>query len=92
MLKTFLFEMKACKDFSSSREMLAIKAFKVPSKSKKGSWHIVEYFRDGHLVCDCPAGVFKRPCRHKQIVAKRLQKQGFSVETGIGSVLPRKPL
>jgi len=59
-----------------------IKKFKVPSKRKNPDtgevlcYWIVELLSNGKLDCNCPAGSFRRNCRHKQIIKKYLQKDG----------------
>lgn len=32
-----------------------------------------------HLVCDCPAGSFGTLCKHSQLVARRLEREGTAV-------------
>jgi hypothetical protein len=49
-----------------------LKVYKVASKSDKGKFHIVEELSDGKFTCDCPAGLFNRPCRHKRIVFNKI--------------------
>ena len=36
----------------------------VQSKSKEGVWYRVYFDRDGHLRCNCPAGIFNNDCEH----------------------------
>lgn len=67
--------MEACKEFLKSKGLAVIKVFRVPSRSEKGKFHIVQLFGDRHLECSCVAGGFKQPCRHKKIVAEKLAKK-----------------
>lgn len=38
----------------------------VPSVSNPGFFHDVSFTNKGNWWCDCVAGVFKRPCKHKK--------------------------
>jgi len=49
-----------------------IKRFKVLSRSEKGKFRIVELNNNGKLSCNCPAGEWSRPCRHKEVIVKHL--------------------
>jgi len=43
-----------------------IKKFRVPSRSEKGNYHLVELYSDNSLECDCKANFYgKRECYHK---------------------------
>ena len=48
--------------------MRVIQKYRVPSKSKKGEYHLVQEFEDGVLVCDCKAFSFKGSCSHIKII------------------------
>jgi len=63
--------MQACREFTKEKGWVSERVFRIPSKSEPGKYHIVELFSDGHLECDCVAGVFKRECSHK-IAAKAM--------------------
>ena len=45
------------------------KKFRVPSKSKKGEYHIVRILKNGEIECDCIAShKFGAECSHIKIV------------------------
>ena len=71
--------MRACNEFLRDKGRIIEKVFQVPSKSEPEKRHIVQFFSDWHLECNCVAGSFKRPCRHKRIVAEKLAKKGIIV-------------
>lgn len=51
--------------------------FKVPSKSKMGSYHFVTCWKDGTIYCDCEAWLFgNKLCRHILIAEKWLDLHG----------------
>lgn len=50
--------------------------FKVRSRSHPGEFHIVDILPDGKIVCDCEAGLYNRPCWHKELIKNYLKKHG----------------
>lgn len=57
-------------------EMRVWKEFKVPSKTEKNSYHIVNVMYDGKMFCDCVAGQYNRDCSHKKMA--KLEMSGFT--------------
>ena len=53
---------------------LTIKTFDVLSSSEIGTYRTVELTNKGRLFCDCPAGSFNKPCRHKKLISEQLEK------------------
>jgi len=49
-----------------------VRRFKIESKSQPGTYHIVDVMSDGKLLCDCHAGFYRQPCKHKSKVEKYL--------------------
>lgn len=47
--------------------------FQIRSKSNPNEWHYVDLWGDGELICDCEAGKYRKPCRHKQRVERYLE-------------------
>ena len=67
--------MKTLQQILDKAGLLPTSRFKVPSRSEKGEFHIVELFADNHLECDCPISVYKQgECRHKKTVKMYLSK------------------
>ena len=64
--------MKACREFTREKGWITTKAYRIPSQSEKGKFHIVQLFNDGHFECDCIAGSFKKDCFHKRTVRESL--------------------
>jgi hypothetical protein len=50
-----------------------ISEYRVPSRSNLGTYHYVTIFNDGRVSCDCPQGLYKGNCWHKDIVNKVLK-------------------
>ena len=50
------------------------RSFKVPSRSNKGAFHIVELHSDG-LFCNCVAGSYSKNCYHKKLIQRFLDKK-----------------
>jgi hypothetical protein len=48
------------------------RVFTVPSATQHGVAYKVHVSPTGHLVCNCRAGSYGRPCRHKREVQRRL--------------------
>lgn len=38
----------------------------VPSNTKNGVVYRIYFDKDGLLHCNCPAGIYDRPCKHKR--------------------------
>lgn len=73
--------MKVLQQILDRAGLAPISRFKVPSKSEKGEFHIVEVFSDGHLECDCVAGNYKQPCRHIKTVKAHLKNVKIKTKT-----------
>ena len=48
--------------------------FKVKSKSKQATYHIVTYLGNNQYKCSCTAGQFNAECSHKKIVKNYFKK------------------
>lgn len=62
--------------------------FAVKSASQPGKYHMIEVLPDGKLICsefigtkdgkefvECIARFYNKPCRHKQVIEKYLNKK-----------------
>jgi len=69
--------MRTLKDYYRERSGrgIIVKKYRVPSKSEKGKYHLVEIDDTGKMFCDCVAGNFSRPCSHKKIIERFLWKK-----------------
>lgn len=52
--------------------IVEIKRFRVKSKSEPNKFHEVTILSNDKLYCDCIAGRFAKPCRHKKLVEQKL--------------------
>jgi hypothetical protein len=48
---------------------------KVPSKSHPGTYHIITFWKNGTLTCDCEAAFFGNTCSHVLLAEKWYYKQ-----------------
>ncbi len=63
--------MRACWKIVNENRSL----FRVRSKSSPQEFHLVEIWRNGDIICDCIAGMYKtRSCRHREIVKCHIDK------------------
>jgi hypothetical protein len=64
--------MKTLKDYSNERlgRGKIVKKYRVPSKSQKDKYYLVEIDDAGKMFCECVAGSFKNKCSHQKIVEK----------------------
>lgn len=46
--------------------------WRVPSKSEKGTFHIVDYYKDGYWECSCIGFQTRKVCRHIRITKNSL--------------------
>ena len=66
---------------------MEIQKFAVKSKSQPGKYHLVEVMPDGKIVCsgfigekdgkefvECIPGYYNKPCWHKELIEKHVQK------------------
>jgi len=56
-----------------------VKIFRVPSRSEKGVYYLVELYSDNSLECDCWAGTTKKECWHKIKVRDYLNQQKYKI-------------
>ncbi len=52
-----------------------VRDFKIPSSTHPGIVYTVHVSETGTLVCNCGAGSYGRPCKHKRQVADLLRQQ-----------------
>ncbi|MGZ3355743.1 MAG: hypothetical protein ACXVBO_12915 [Isosphaeraceae bacterium] len=52
-----------------------VRDFKIPSSTHPEIVYTVHVSESGMLVCNCGAGSYGRPCKHKRQVAEHLQRE-----------------
>ena len=60
--------MLASKQFLIKNNLVAVKRYKVPSKSEPNKYHIINEYADGRTECDCMARMNNRFCRHLRLI------------------------
>jgi len=56
--------------------LLPILQRRVESKSNPGTFHVVSLFGDGHMECECTAGIMKNICGHQKKFIKWIVNYG----------------
>lgn len=49
-------------------------SWKVPSRSKPGTFHRVDVYDSGDMDCDCIAGQMNKFCHHKNVILATLKE------------------
>ena len=52
-------------------DLITLEKWNVRSSKDPGKLYLVEKLSDNSLQCDCPAGMFKRDCRHKRLIREK---------------------
>jgi len=75
-------------NWPSKKKTLADKTLlqvKVPSKSHPGNYHVVTFWKNGTLTCDCEAAYFGNACHHLIVAEDWFYKQKNKVITSTGT-------